>query len=367
MNQFPLFASSNGTPSIAVLGQQTFSGVVNNGTIQAAASAIEVNQGVTGNFINGSTGRMISTQGTAVVFGTTAFPVVAIGGNFENDGAIQSAFGYGAILVGDIGGAVTNTGTINVTVSQADAVGGSCNGFPSGAGVCAAGIFVFGTVSGNVVNTGTITAGGAVPNNDVFGSGIIVDAVDGNIVNSGTITGRNGYGIAVGRTAGSPATSGVIVTAGNVGGSIVNSGKITSGMTGILVGNVGGAVTNMGTIASSSGFGDLRRRFGRRGISNSGLISGATGLYVGGGGANVFNSGTITGTGGTAIQFGGAGNTLGTGGGLRDQRQRARLRRRYPSARRLRLRRLQRRRGRRGPAISGLRAHSRRRVPAPGR
>jgi uncharacterized protein with beta-barrel porin domain len=316
VNEFPLFSSSNSTPSIAVLGQQTFSGVVNNGLIQATASAIEVNQGVTGNFINGATGQMISTQGTAVVFGTTASPVVAIGGNFENDGAIQSAFGYGADLVGSVGGTVTNTGTINVTVSQAVAAGGSCNGHPGGAGVCATGIFIYGTVSGNLVNTGTLTVGGApVPGNDVFGSGIIVDAVSGNIVNSGTITGKNGYGIAVGRTVGS-GTSGVIATAGNVGGSIVNAGAITSGMTGILVGNVGGAVTNTGTIASSGGFGMYVGGSAAAGLTNSGLISGVTGLYMGGAGANVFDSGTITGTGGTAIQFGGAGNTLTLGPGF---------------------------------------------------
>ena len=311
VNEFPLFASSNSKPSEAVLGDQTFSGVVNNGLIQATASAIEVNEGVTGNFINGANGRMISTLGTAVVFGTTAFPVEAIGGNFENDGAIQSAFGYGAILVGNIGGNVTNTGTINVTVSQSVAAGGSCNGHPGGAGVCATGIFIYGTVSGNVVNSGTITAGGAaVPNNDVFGSGIIVDGVNGNIVNSGTITGNGGYGIGVGRTAGSPATSGVIVTAGNIGGSIVNSGTITSGMTGILVGNVGGAITNSGTIASSGGYGVYVGGSVGGGLTNSGLISGVTGLYMAGAGANVDDSGTVTGTGGTAIQFGGAGNTL---------------------------------------------------------
>jgi hypothetical protein len=213
VNEFPLFSSSSATPSEAVLGQQTFSGVFNYGTIRATASAIEVNQGVTGNFVNGSTGQMISTQGTAVVFGTTAFPVTAIGGNFENDGAIQSAFGYGAILVGDVGGNVINTGTVNVSVSQAVAAGGSCNGHVAGAGVCATGIFIYGKVSGDVVNKGTITAGGAdVPNNNVFGSGIIVGEVGGDIVNSGTITGKNGYGIAVGRTLGS-GTSGVIATA----------------------------------------------------------------------------------------------------------------------------------------------------------
>jgi hypothetical protein len=201
VNEYPYWSGTanhfnSNDPSEAVVGNGTFSGVYNGGLIEAAASALEVNNGVTGNVINSATGQLISTQGTAVVFGTTAFPVAAVAGNFENDGLIQSAFGQGAIFVGDMGGNVTNTGTIKTIEAYA---GGSCNGHVAGAGYCVTGIFIYGTVSGNLTNSGTILATSTQSvGNGVFGSGIIVDAVDGNIVNLGSITGKNGYGIAVG-------------------------------------------------------------------------------------------------------------------------------------------------------------------------
>ena len=105
-------------------------------------------------------------------------------------------------------------------------------------------------------------------------------------------------------------------------GGIANlsGGIITAAKTGLLVENgatFSGGISNAGTISAGSAGIELRNipHFSG-GVSNTGAISGATGIaLIGVQSASVFDAGTIVGTGGTAIEFAGSGNTLTLGAG----------------------------------------------------
>jgi hypothetical protein len=126
------------------------------------------------------------------------------------------------------------------------------------------GATVTGTNSGIVFDTGTVTNSGTISGGLV---GINTDTA--TVTNSGSISGGS-YGIVAGHNA-----------------TVTNSGSITGGLYGIRTSTAN--VTNSGTIS------------GNIGIQSAAFVPGA---------ANVTNSGTIIGSGGTALQFSGAADTL---------------------------------------------------------
>lgn len=248
--------------------------VTNSGTINGNADGVYVNflarvinsGTITGNNFSGVSGTNYQVTNSGTISGGS-YGVAGVSGNVANSGTILGDF---AGVVGD--GNVINTGTIS----------GGDIGISGG---------------GNLTNSGTISGGnyglvGFAPN--MNNSGIISGGVDGvngtnaNVTNSGTISGGV-YGIA------------------SIFGSVINSGIISGGVGGIN--GFGTNVTNSGTIS-----GDKYGIFtiGIASINNSGTISGNIGISNTGinAGGNVTNSGTIVGTGGTALQFTGAPDTL---------------------------------------------------------
>ena len=127
------------------------------------------------------------------------------------------------------------------------------------------------------------------------------------------ITGGSGGGIMI--TANGAITSStdvgintVVTGSGNT--AITLNGNV-SGLNGVVAtagsGNI--AVTNAATVSGSS-IGVQLIGGTTKTLDNFGTITGATGISMTTGSSSVFNVGTITGTGGTAVQFAGGGNTL---------------------------------------------------------
>ena len=144
------------------------------------------------------------------------------------------------------------------------------------------------------------------------GTAVFIDNVStlfGGIRNSGVISSTSFRGAVLDNVF---AFSGGIA---NLSGGIIRAAK-----TGLLVENgatFSGGISNAGTISAGSAGIELRNipHFSG-GVSNTGAISGATGIaLIGVQSASVFDAGTIVGTGGTAIEFSGGGNTLTLGAG----------------------------------------------------
>src|SRR5262249_19483049 len=144
------------------------------------------------------------------------------------------------------------------------------------------------------------------------GTSVFVDNVStlfGGIRNSGVISSTSFFGAVLDNVL---TFSGGIA---NLSGGIIGAAK-----TGLLVKNgatFSGGITNAGTISAGSAGIELRNipHFSG-GISNTGAISGATGIaLIGVESVSVFDAGTIVGTGGTAIEFSGSGNTFTLGAG----------------------------------------------------
>ena len=292
--------------------------ITNNGTITTTgsgrgsapitASAVTVD----GNIIN--TGKLTGTNTTGVIS-------IVNGGNIygsvENSGTIINTNPYGGGIYIFPPTSQFIPGEL-VTGSIENLAGGTING--------AYGIQIFETgttypvnIGGNVSNAGTITAG-------VTGIQIGSATINGAVSNSGTITAvQNGIQLINLIGPGGPAI---------VNGGVTNSGTITStgtGYAGIALdgGQVSGGITNTvnGTISAANGVGILLSNTGKLttssgivttvnggaskvtgGITNAGTITAKTGIMVTGGSTIDFitNSGTITGT-GAAINLTGEG------------------------------------------------------------
>ena len=171
------------------------------------------------------------------------------------------------------------------------------------------------TFAGNVTNAGKIVAGDA---------GMLIKFItdfDGGVTNTGTISSH--------RLAGIMLSSDVAFGQAVPGGGIVNTGVISAAATGIAVNGstISGSIIDSGTIvATSHGIAidgaseivadgvaaiDITGKTFTGGIVNSGAISGAIGIDITSmQGVSIFDDGTIVGSGGTAIEFHGSGNTL---------------------------------------------------------
>ncbi|MDP2324361.1 MAG: autotransporter domain-containing protein, partial [Gammaproteobacteria bacterium] len=146
-----------------------------------------------------------------------------------------------------------------------------------------------GTVSGGNIGGG----GGAITATTLGGGNVTVTTSNnvtanlGSAITTTTTSGTNTVNITGGIVLAGPGENAVNATA--AGGNIVvnNAAFIQAGAIGVHL--------NGGTGSS---------------VNNSGIISGSTGILATTGNASVFNEGNISGTGGTAIQFAGIGNTL---------------------------------------------------------
>jgi uncharacterized protein with beta-barrel porin domain len=232
--------------------------------------------GTAGYGTNADTGNTITVQSNASVTGI-AFGVILQTGTLDN---------FGGIFGGLTSGIGVNASILNVTNSGA--ILGGTTGINAGtANVNNSGnIFgqtfgIFTSAAASVTNSGTIQAAGP----GVAG----ISANIANVINSGAILARQ---------TGITSSFAVVNNSGTVSGglygvnsstvSLINSGSIFGGTAGIL------AATAV--------------------VNNSGSIAGGVGIQANSA-SGVINSGTITGTGGTAISFLNAGNTLTLGPG----------------------------------------------------
>ena len=197
-------------------------------------------------------------------------------GGISNSGKIVGTNGIGlssvAIFGGSgSGGAIVNSGSISATHDGLRLILG------------------FGTFAGGVTNAGVISAGATGV--DISQIGML----SGGIVNSGTIAGKLGIG--------------VFTT--TVAGGIVDSGSIKATEAGI-------SIDGLSEVLASKTAIDIAGPTFTGGIFNAGVVSGSAGIEIKSARAvSIFDGGTIIGTGGTAIEFAGSGNTLTLGAGSR--------------------------------------------------
>jgi autotransporter passenger strand-loop-strand repeat protein len=291
---------NNGTPGKV----STFAGdIVNSGTISASAHGIQV--GVSNissvNLVSVFTGN-VSNAGTisAGIRGIAVSRVARFGTSsadsyIVNTGVISAASGVTVNNVATFFGGIKNTGTIVPDASLS--------------AVQVLGIFLFVLANETQLGDAAVDNAGSLL---ATGTAVFIDNVStlfGGIRNSGLISSTSFRGAVLDNVF---AFSGGIA---NLSGGIIRAAK-----TGLLVENgatFSGGISNAGTISAGSAGIELRNipHFSG-GVSNTGAISGATGIaLIGVQSASVFDAGTIVGTGGTAIEFSGGGNTLTLGAG----------------------------------------------------
>ena len=190
-------------------------------------------------------------------------------------------------------------GDIRVTRIGSSGSGGFGGGIVNNGTISAAhtGVAVARTTSfsGGISNGGTISVGGLGIVLGTTSPGTGVASFVGNIANSGTIIAKTAIGI---------------FRSSTINGAIVDSGTIRASSHGILV-DSGSEILAAGNVAV-----DIVGRTFTGGISNSGVMSGSVGIeIVSASSVSIFDAGAIIGTGGTAIEFAGSGNTLTLGAG----------------------------------------------------
>lgn len=276
-------------------------GTVNNyGTITATgaygnAAAVYV-QGTGSLLVNNYSGGVLTGYANGVSGGG---PVTVNNWGTITGGTGPAIYGDNVVVTNNAGGSITGGASGGIQGGSSATVDNS--GAISSTDVNGAAVQVY----GGPVNV-TNRAGGTI-------QGLITASGDVTVVNSGSIVAP----LAIFTSAGS------VNLTNNAGGSIqssfdaleaggpvtvVNSGTITATRFAIngdvaatVTNNVGGAI--QGGTAAVWAHGVQ--------ISNFGTLSGDTGIIsLPGASSNILNAGTITGTGGTAIQLSGAGNTL---------------------------------------------------------
>lgn len=244
----------------------------------------------------------IGYGGAAFNFGVTVLPGATVTGTnagifantatVTNFGVIQgiSAIGLG---VSATNATITNSGTISGSIFGVS--GTTANVTNSGRIIATAANGVgIGVVTAVVNNSGTV-AGGATG----------IGAVTADVTNSGTISGGNtGVAATTANVINSGTISGGDTGVGGITARVFNSGTISGGNVGVG-GNVLNVV-NFGTVSGGS--------FGITGATasliNAGTVLGNVGFQVQTGVGSVTNAGAIIGTGGTALRFASASDTL---------------------------------------------------------
>jgi uncharacterized protein with beta-barrel porin domain len=298
-----IFATNGGIDTQVAGGAGNTSITLNGNVITNLGAGVNAVSSGTGTMFIGGTGNITSTLGDGIVAKQTA---AATSGNLtiNTSGNIIAQSGASNGIIAQITNAannadisVTHSGT-NTSSLIATTLGGgnvTVNTSKDIGGLFAINV---GTTSGAAtvnVSGGTLTPAftGILASAATSGN-VVVNMTGGQIgtatasVNQEGISASSGTGSINITSTSIFATNGGIEASGAGPISVQNNGAVTS-LAGIGVDLIGGttkSVTNVGSITAPVG------------------MSMTTGL------ANVFNSGTITGTGGTAIQFAGVGNTL---------------------------------------------------------
>jgi uncharacterized protein with beta-barrel porin domain len=269
-----------------------------NNAIVTCTGATSGQNGTAGYGTNADAGNTITVQTGASVTGA-AFGVILQTGTVDNFGGILATNPAGNGISGNII-TVTNSGIIfggingtgitgsTVNLSNSGNIRGETTGIntvtasvSNSGNILGARFGIFATATATVANSGTIAASGA--------GDAGISANTANVTNSGTITARqNGISSSFATVINSGAISGGLYGVRSSTSSVVNSGSISGVTAGILAASA--VVNNSGSIVGGFGI-------------NANSVS------------SIINSGTITGTGGTAIRFFSAGNTLTLGPG----------------------------------------------------
>ena len=330
-------------------GSDISGAITNTGTIRSDADAISLtgNGPNTGGIANGASGLIEGGTGAAISIASGSILGSAMGTGITNasGGTIRGGTN-GINIAGSVLGGIVNTGNIIGTNEDAILVTGA-GGSVTGGIVNAAGASLNGNDNGIAIQLGASVTGGISNSGTIEG-----DLAQGIFVSSssiiGNITNASGADIIGNNTA-------VTLLTSTLTGSLLNTGDILGGSTGILLvgtstitgtitnnsggliygdnygividgapgvgSDVTGGIVNAGTIrtemATAGGTGILVVLASTVGtITNSGLIQGGT--TAGGYGINVTtaasvtsitNSGTISGD-TASIQFGDSASTL---------------------------------------------------------
>jgi len=272
--------------------------VTNNGKIIADAGAGDGSIASYGVYLGGG-GTITNTSGATISGNTAAILIkstaVAV---YNNSGATITGGGFG-IYSNIAGDSITNSGTITQTATAASEVHGLGTHFSA----------IYLANGGDISNTSTGVVNGAeygirsdvaaITINNSGSIGGLQAGVDllagGTITNSGTIT--SGQGAAV-------YDNGAITSFGN-------SGVISGTTYGIHEGTAGtiGVITNSGSIEAGSGTAILLANGGS--VSNTALVSGGTyGIKITGAAGTITNNGTIIATSGTGVYISAHGGSL---------------------------------------------------------
>ena len=296
-----------GANKIEGVSATTASGAINISTAAIGAIGYGINAQVTAGDSGGitvlATGNisMLGTYdiATSIVGGTGNTSIIYDGAltTMGNGGISASSSSTGAMSIGGSGSIVSAiAGNGIAVINSASATSGDITINPTGTINAGAHDSISASITNAANNANIIVAP-----TGVLTGGISATTVGGGnvtVTEVSNITTNNGAGITTSTTSGTgtvnvtsgtlqAAADGIDASAG-AGKTIVNNaGTITATQIGVsLTGGNGNSVTNTGT------------------------ISGVTGLTTASGSTSVFNAGAITGSGGTAIQFSGSGNTL---------------------------------------------------------
>jgi hypothetical protein len=325
--------------------------VTHTGTISNAVSSITATTAGGGNVAvtttqllqTGSVGINAQTVTGGITIHTGAITTTG-GGNGIN--ATVTGGGTGGVAI-TTNGVITSASGIGINSQVTGGSGNTAITFNAGISAITAGVQAISSSTGSMTVTGSGSIGFTdhaitVQNNAATTSGDLTINTSGNY--TGVITAQvtqaaNNANISVTHT-GTINNAGSSITATTAGGgnvSVTTSNSVTSGGSAIVatatsgtsaVNITGGSiqaafgdgvdasatsgkiiVNNAGTIAAGP-IGVHLIGGNTNAVSNSGTIGGVTGIVTTTGSTSVFNSGTISGSGGTAIQFAGNGNTL---------------------------------------------------------
>ena len=261
-------------------------GISNSGKISAGGKGIVVGVAVSGtsasvaNFFGGIVNSStISAQGTGIELRNV---LSTFSGGISNSGRIASKSGNG-ILVGNV-----------AVFSDVSAGGGIVNTGMIAAGSAGIGLFAISTFAGGISNSGSISAASrGIQLGLSTSTSWAVSSFTGDIANAGTIV----------------AATGIALFDSTVAGAIVDSGSIKAVSHGILIDSASEILATKTAVA-------IAGKIFTGGITNFGVISGSAGIAIKSARpVSIFDAGVIVGTGGTAIQFAGSGNTLTLGAG----------------------------------------------------
>ena len=278
--------------------------VTPNGTVAAPDAGIIATAGGNGtvtvnsaHFISGGAGEAIKTS---TVNGLNTVNVTG-GSMIGLSGIVATSTGTGSVVVNMTGGRVDQAFT-GITATSA---GGGVS--VTSTSITNSQTAIVATITGPSAGNVAITANGPIETEN--GGGIFARIVHSASTGAITVT-QNGAITTNG-------TSGIMATNAGSGAVTINANAVITGTAGAMAVNAIDASATTGNINVSvaAGVPVNGRNTGVKltggttnAITNNGAISAALGVQTSGGATTITNSGSITGTGGTAVQLGGANN-----------------------------------------------------------